>query len=624
MPYMVNGQFNNPRLTSVIGKDFNYSYSKGRNMRPGKELHDETLSHLLRLVNLSHTAMRVRYPAWRKIDHTLTAFTYVDEEDQEALDKDAKKPVSIVLPYSYAVLETTLSFLGSVFYQTPIFKYEGHAPEDTMGAMLLELAVQWQMDKGRAPLALNTWFRSALAYGIGALAPRWEVEGKREYNKLEPIDPYRFFFDPSVTPTNIQSGEFVAWVSPSSYLNLLGEERDGDYFNVRYLQGMMSGLTQFLPEDSRSEQFGGHLVLPTTDITNVDVITVMVNLIPKEWKLGSSEYPEKWVFEIAADTIIIKAEPLNLVHQKYPVVVIAPESDGFTTTPLGRLEVTYGMQHILDFLFNSHMKNVRKAVNDMLVVDPYLINVRDLQDPKAGKIIRMRRPGWGKGVKDAVMQLGISDITRQNIGDADWIAALMQKVSGTDDALMGVMRNKGPERLTQSEYQGTNKGAMGRMNRLAQIISLQGMQDLGEMIAEQTRQLMKEEVYAKVNGEWAERIKTDFGVEVARGKMSIDLKSIDIDFDVEVKDNSQGGGNFSEALLQFYQMTLQNPQLVQEVDTFRLFSHILMGMGVKNVSEFRRQKPQSTQIMPDQQVADQVQRGNLMPIVPSEPVPPLV
>jgi hypothetical protein len=401
---------------------------------------------------------------------------------------------------------------------------------------------------------------------------------------------------------------------------LLSEEKNGDYFNVKYLNILSNGLTQFITDDARSEAAGGEVEGwgDTTDLTAVDVITVMVNLIPKEWELGTSEYPEKWVFEIAADAVIIRAERLNLAHGKYPVVVIAPESDGFTSTPLGRLEVTYGMQHILDFLFNSHIRNVRKAVNDMLVVDPYLINIKDLQDPKAGKLIRMRRPGWGKGVKDAVMQLGISDITRQNIADAEWISTLMQKVSGTDDALMGVMRKGGPERLTQGEYQGTNRGAMGRMNRLAQIISMQGMQDLAEMIASQTIQLMTEPIYARVTGEWAERIKSDFGVEATGKRVKLDLKSLSVDFDVVPHDGTQVGGNFSEALLQFYQMTLQSEQLSAEVDTFRLFSHLMMGMGVKNVSDFKRQKPQQVSMMPDEAVKQQVAAGNMRPILPAE------
>jgi hypothetical protein len=33
--------------------------------------------------------------------------------------------------------------------------------------------------------------------------------------------------------------------------------------------------------------------------------------------------------------------------------------------------------------------------NAFFVVDPYLINVKDLEDLRPGKIVRLRRPAWG-------------------------------------------------------------------------------------------------------------------------------------------------------------------------------------------------------------------------------------
>jgi len=104
-----------------------------------------------------------------------------------------------------------------------------------------------------------------------------------------------------------------------------------------------------------------------------------VNLIPKEWKLSENEYPEKWYFELASDDIIIACEQANHNHGMYPAAVASPEYDGYSITPIGRMEVLYGLQHTLDFLFNSHLANVKKAINDMLVVDPYLVNIMILK-----------------------------------------------------------------------------------------------------------------------------------------------------------------------------------------------------------------------------------------------------
>ena len=132
-----------------------------------------------------------------------------------------------------------------------------------------------------------------------------------------------------------------------------------------------------------------------TSTTNpVDVINLYVTLIPKEWNLGDGEYPEKWFFRLAADDVIITCQKANYYHGMYPVAVASPEYDGYSITPIGRLEVLYGLQGVLDWLFNSHVANVRKAINDMLIVDPYLVNINDLKDPEPGKLIRLRRPAW--------------------------------------------------------------------------------------------------------------------------------------------------------------------------------------------------------------------------------------
>ena len=72
-------------------------------------------------------------------------------------------------------------------------------------------------------------------------------------------------------------------------------------------------------------------------------------------------------------------------------------------------------------MFNSHVANVRKAINDMIIYDPYLVNSNDLKNPAPGKLIRLRRPAWGKGVKDVAQQLGVSDVTRGNIADSTWL-----------------------------------------------------------------------------------------------------------------------------------------------------------------------------------------------------------
>ena len=66
-----------------------------------------------------------RHHSWEDIDEKLTVHIPTTEKEKEIKDKDRRKPVSIVFPYSYAILETLVSYLVAAFFPEPIFRYEG-------------------------------------------------------------------------------------------------------------------------------------------------------------------------------------------------------------------------------------------------------------------------------------------------------------------------------------------------------------------------------------------------------------------------------------------------------------------------------------------------------------------
>lgn len=614
MTYIVQGNVGGK--VQVSSEDFKYSYPLGKNFKPDSELHGRLLTMLLEMANTSKSVMSRRYPQWEELDKTLTAFIRIDEDEMKVVEADERRPTSIVLPYSFAILETHTAYLGSVFFQNPIFQYSGVSHKDVYGAMLLESLVQQHCMKNKTRLRLLTWFRDALTYGIGALIPTWTAKNGYEGTELINIDPFRFFPDVNVSLDNIQDAQYVGYVRSTNYNALLSREENGEYFNVKYLSQFSNGYSKLLHKrtDAKTgitEQSG-----TSSRINQTDVLCMYVTLIPAEYGLSKNEYPEKWYFEVAADSVIIKAEKLNLAHQMYPIVVIAPESNGYSNAAPGRIEVTYGMQHTIDFLFNSHMTNVRKAINDMLIVDPFMINMSDIMSPKPGKLVRLRKPAWGRGVKDAVMQLGVSDITRTNIQDAEWVSSLMQKVSGSDDSMMGMMRQGGPDRMTATESQNTRMGTSARMGKIAQVISEQGMLPLGDMIAHHMKQFYQSERFVKVESDWIEKLRDELGVVPRGNKVMVTPKLIDVDFDLEIRDGTTAGAQFTEALLRVYQYTVSNPEVMQQIDVFKLFSHIAVGLGVKNISEFKKSRPINTNVMPDDQVQREVAAGNLIPHIP--------
>ena len=648
MPYIVQGDSKEVRSANYRDLKFDYDYPDGLDLNPNSRFHEELRSKIWQRAIESRRVISKRYDSWNEVDKVLTTYIPLSDKEHSVKDKDSRKPVSIIFPYSYSNLESLLTYMLAAFGQDPMFQYEGIEDSDTIGAMLMEQVVRLHCIKTKVLLKLHTILRDNFSYGIGIGIPEWVkrygkvpikssittiddlgnetteqmvdyVDGLTfEGNALNNIDPYLWLPDPSVDSSSIQEGEFVGWVERDNYMNMLSEEsNDKDIFNVKYLRGKTDKRSTLAIDNSQREtKFGGSprsLNNGMTSTTNpVDNINMYINLVPKEWNLGSGEYPEKWLFRLSADDIITRCHRTNHYHGMYPMAVASSEFDGYSTTPISRMEILNGLQGVLDFLFNTHIANTRKALNDMFVVDPYLININDLKDPEPGKLIRLRRPAWGHGVKDVVQQLQVNDITRLNIADSTYITQWMDRISKTDQSMSGQVRQSGPERLTGREFAGTRSSAVSQLQRIAMIVGMQFMQDIGEMFAVHTQQYMTQETVVKITGRYEEQLKAQFGADVTRAKVSpLDLA---VNYDLVVRDGSIPGGNFSESWVQLFNIIAQHPELHQSFDITRIFTYIAGQLGAKNVEDFKRNVNRiQPQQMPDEQVMREVEKGNIIP-----------
>ena len=629
-------------------KDLGYTYPEGLDLRPNSTLHTKLKDMIYRKAQESSRTMSTRHNVWRSIDHTLTAYISPDDKERIEKNKDERKPISIVFPYSYTVLETLLSYYCAAFLQDPIFRYEGTGPNDVIGAILLEKVIAFQCTKSKVGLNLHTMARDAFAYGFGAVTPTWKVETGTVYetlerggflgfgskpqrverqvttyegNALDNIDPYLYLPDPNVPIHDPQAGEFVGWVSPTNYMALLSSEETSDeIFNVKYLKELTNRRTSIYSSDNSGRGSKSGLSsrnVPISGLTSeLDVIKMFIKLIPKDYGLSNREYPEIWYFELASDEVIIQARKANLSHNKFPSVVIAPDFDGYSMSPVSRIEMLNGMQGVLDFMFNSHIANVRKAIHDMIIYDPYQVNSEDLRNPSAGKLIRLRRPAWGRGVKDVAQQFAINDVTRGNVADSTWIVQWMDRISGADASMQGSLRQGGPERLTSAEYQGTMGGGINRLERIAKVVGLQGMQDIGTFFAHHNKQMMENDTYIKLSGEWQEVLIAEYGITGdGRGRKRVTPQDLDINYNVVVRDGSVPGGNYSSSWLQLFQILGNNPELAQKFDIVRIFSHIARNLGAKNVNDFVRAGGNiNSQTLPNEDVMRQMDAGNLVPM----------
>lgn len=654
MPSIIYGNTKQPSEYSE--KDLGYRYPRGLDLRPGSKLHAKIIDKIVQMADASYDVMSKRHASWNEIDNTLKVYIPTSEVEKKVKARDSRKPTSIVVPYSYAMLETMLAYMTRAFLVDTIFQYDGVSSEDTIPAKLLELVVQQQTKRFKSSLDIHTTFRDSFAYGLGGSAvvwserwgskpvvkevPQYNVYGELtgisrrrdnepallfEGNEVVSIDPYRMLPDPNVSIHNCQSGEFFGWIDFVSMYKLIAEEAsDGEMFNVKYLKARGERERNSKYSTDPSSRILKREERRTQDVTNyLTRINMYVTLIPKDWGLppyaagnADGEYPEIWLFQVINECIVVKAAPLGLNHGMYPVAVAAPDFDGYSATPLARMELIGGLQTTLDWLFNSHITNVRKAINDMLIVDPSLINMEDLSNPEPGKLVRLRRAAWGRGVGDAVQQLAVTDITRGHMADAMTIMDIMQKATAATDTTMGILRNGG-ERVTAQEFSGTMQMAVSRLDHMARMVSEQYLIDLAYLHASHTQQLMSEATYVRAVGDWPEILTQEFAGQGMQygSKVKVDPFDIIADFDIIFRDGATMSASASENQFwgQMFQTISQHPVLMQQFDVVRIFKHIARLNGAKNVNDFvaKGGDIQSVQ-MPNEEVANQVGAGNLV------------
>ena len=108
----------------------------------------------------------------------------------------------------------------------------------------------------------------------------------------------------------------------------------------------------------------------------------------------------------------------------------------------------------------------------------------------------------------------------------------MDKISGADSSMQGSLRQGGPERLTGAEFEVTRAGGLNRMERIAKIVGMQGMQDIGTFFGIHNKQLMSEETHIKITGDWQDELLQEFGQSIDRGRLTVDPRQVNIMYNV--------------------------------------------------------------------------------------------
>ena len=594
-------------------------------------------------VRLSKSQLSKRHEEWIKAEERTLAF--LPERDVDALRRSVReggKPqyTTIQIPYSYSVLMSAHTYWTTVFMsRTPILQFSGRHGESEQQVQALEAIMDYQLNVGQMMVPLYIWLLDVGKYGIGVVGNYWDdvvstiseiveeedtilgiatgrtkrIKKTRNVpgysgNRLYNVRPFDFFPDPRVPLHRFQEGEYCAVYNELGWNQILRRAEQGTYINIDQLKkggntgefaggGRVTGSSQLeLPDGS-----GSMSIFDRKPSDVVKFFEMAIELVPSEWGLGKGGVPEKWMFTVTDDfTVVIGAQPLGWLHNRYPYEVMEFEPEGYALANRSISEILKPVQETMDWLINAHFYNVRKVLNDQFIVDPSRVVMKDVMDPLPGGIIRLTPAAYGTDPKLALTQLQVVDVTQNHLRDMKEMLTIGERASGVNDQLMGLLQRGG--RRTAQEVRTSSSFGINRLKTTAEYFSMMGWSPLSQMLVQNTQQMYDAEQKFKIVGDLAQEAGEQF--------LQVDPNMIQGFYDFVPVDGTLPIDRFAQANLwrELFAQMAAVPELMAEYDIGRIFAYVAQLAGLKNINRFR------VEVRPDAELGQQAQAGNIVPL----------
>src|SRR5262245_24948746 len=621
-------------------------------IRKDSDLHKKLKRMIESRLRLGLDEQQTMHDKWREAEERTLAF--VPESDADARRRFKRRETgqpfytTIQIPYSYGILMSAHTYWTSVFFaRSPIHQFTGRHGEGEQQTQAIEALIGYQVEVGEFLGPYYIWLYDAGKYGMGVIGEYWdrkklhygslvemadpltgeatiyqtteEIEGYVG-NCLYNISPWDFVPDPRVAVKNFQKGEFCAYRCRMPW-NRVVERVTAGY----YVDSQVKLLRNRQPMDKATSETSQQLTRPpfdkliygyTTSLegeeglkhpSGIIAYEFYAEIIPKEWGVGTTTYPQKWCFTITDDfDIILGATPMGYIHCKYPFSVLEMEVEGYGLYARGIPEIMGPIQNTVDWLLNYHCFNVRASLNNQFIVDPSKLVVKDVQNGGPGFIWRLRPEAYGTDITKMFMQVPIQDITRSHMADFQAMLGIGERTLGVNDQIMGSL-NTGSARKTATEVRTTTGFGVNRQKTITEYFSATGMAPHAQRLVQNSQQFYDAAAKLKRVGSLA--------LEAGDRFMNVAPEDIQGFFDFVPVDGTMPIDRMAQANLWkeiMGSLRMMPPQVAMSYDWSRIFAWVATLAGLKNISQFK------VEMLPDQQLAMMAQQGNVIPLRPPQ------
>jgi hypothetical protein len=174
------------------------------------------------------------------------------------------------------------------------------------------------------------------------------------------------------------------------------------------------------------------------------------------------------------------------------------------------------------------------------------------------------------------------DVTQGHVKDSMLIIEMMQRLTGVNDTVMGMMGNN---RKTATEVRSSSSFAVNRLKTQCEYYSAMGFMPHTSRAIKVAQQMMKAERFFRIVGNQSSGLDPSMRfLQVTPDAIKGQYDFLPVDGTMPI-DRSAQATVFGNLMMQMQQM----PQVAAAYDFAKLFGHVAQLQGVRNLQQFRVQ-----------------------------------
>lgn len=562
---------------------------------------------------------------YAQIDKDIAGWIKQSDEDRkrDSLQRETGIPqaTAVNLPINFIHLDDMMTYYAGTFAPTQgMFYHTGKPDEIGPANQIVSLMNNHAIYGGYYRQTLAAIF-TILKYNVGGFYGTWatdfgprletladgktvaNVEPIWSGNKLESLDMYNTFWDPSVNPTQVyKDAEWAGKTYMRSHYWLANKAQRGVYFNCDEALRTSSGVPTSVyyrhpPTEAKMNRVqdanGADWISILSEspeyarVSGFEITEICIRLNPVDFglvepkdKVARSRY-ELWKITILNDMYVIGVDYLNNVHDHIPYYFGFANDDIMGTSQKAVSEMIQPLQNFASSLLNSHIKSTRKNLFGTTYYDPAMFDMSKIPEGEVNARVPMKAQARGKDIRTGIYRDNQILDTKQTLTDLGDIIGIIDQFFPTQSLPSQIASI---DRAVDSQVAAVQQGANRRQHKSARLLDDSLMRPMRtdfyyNIIQYQTDGETISDFYGKETAvNLGELRKTDLPFVIGMGIKALDRQAT------------------AQSLQQIIFALIQNPQAAQSFDLPGLINYwsSMIDMDI-DMTQFKLAPPEAQQ-----------------------------